>query len=62
MSCIAAKKLWELIEPVEKRIAAVLEFLIDINPDLEYSVLPIQDIYGPTKDDRKYQASYVLTE
>lgn len=40
----------------------MLEFVIDINPDLEYCVLPIQDIYGPTKDDPKYQASYVLSE
>lgn len=57
---ISAKKLWELIEPVEKRVAAVLAFLNDINPNLEYNVLPIQDIYGPTKDDPRYQASYTL--
>ncbi|XP_026327157.1 bifunctional coenzyme A synthase isoform X2 [Hyposmocoma kahamanoa] len=62
VNMIQSKKLWELIEPVEKRIAAVLEFVIDINPDLEYCVLPIQDIYGPTKDDPKYQMLVVSEE
>lgn len=50
-----AKKLYELIEPVETRINVVLNFLKDINPDLEYNVFPLQDLYGPTKDDPKYE-------
>lgn len=50
-----AKKLWELIEPLEDRIKAVLNFLTDINPDLNYHVFPLQDVYGPTKDDPKFQ-------
>lgn len=53
----AAKKLWELIEPVEQRIKNVLRFLKDVNPDLEYNVFPLQDIYGPTKDDPKFQVN-----
>lgn len=54
-SIFLAKKLWELIEPVEKRIETVLQFLNDINPELEYNVFPLKDLYGPTKDDPKFQ-------
>ncbi|XP_063383809.1 bifunctional coenzyme A synthase isoform X1 [Cydia fagiglandana] len=59
---ITAKKLFELIEPTETRIKAVLDFLTDINPDLEYNVLPIHDLYGPTKDDPKFQLIVVSEE
>lgn len=52
--------LWELIEPVEKRMKAVLDFLTDINPDLEYNVCAIQDVYGPTKDDPRFQVCLLL--
>lgn len=52
---VTAKVLWELIEPVEKRIKGVLDFLTDINPDIEYKVEPIQDLYGPTKSDTRYE-------
>ncbi|XP_041979056.1 bifunctional coenzyme A synthase isoform X2 [Aricia agestis] len=62
VNMIKSKILWELIEPVERRIANVLEFLTDINPDLEYHVLPIQDLYGPTKDDPRYQLIVVSEE
>ncbi|XP_049873172.1 bifunctional coenzyme A synthase isoform X2 [Pectinophora gossypiella] len=62
VNMIRFKKLWELIEPVEKRIEAVLNFLKDVNPDLEYNVLPIQDVYGPTKDDPKFQLLVVSEE
>lgn len=34
---------------------AVLNFLTDINPDIEYNVIPLNDLYGPTKDDPKLQ-------
>lgn len=33
----------------------VFDFLTDINPELEYNVFPLRDIYGPTKDDPKFQ-------
>ncbi|KAG7308513.1 hypothetical protein JYU34_005725 [Plutella xylostella] len=61
VNMIKSKKLWELIEPVETRIKSVLEFLTDINPTIEYNVLPIQDMYGPTKDDPRFQL-IVLSE
>ncbi|CAH2096056.1 unnamed protein product [Euphydryas editha] len=62
VNMIQSKILWELIEPVEQRIKAVLDFLTDINPDLEYNVVPIQDLYGPTKHDPRLQLIVVSEE
>ncbi|XP_050350593.1 bifunctional coenzyme A synthase isoform X2 [Nymphalis io] len=62
VNMIQSKILWELIQPVEQRIKAVLDFLTDINPDLEYNVLPIQDLYGPTKHDPRLQLIVVSEE
>ncbi|XP_047991628.1 bifunctional coenzyme A synthase isoform X2 [Leguminivora glycinivorella] len=62
VNMIQSKKLYELIEPTETRIKAVLDFLTDINPDLEYNVQPIHDLYGPTKDDPKFQMIVVSEE
>nr|CAG4637116.1 EOG090X0864 [Ceriodaphnia reticulata] len=45
---IKTKKLWELIEPCHKRIERLKEFLMDVEPRLEYNVVPITDPYGPT--------------
>jgi len=50
-----AKKLKELIEPCNTRISNVEGFLKDIDPTLEYEVLPIYDIYGPTIHDPTFQ-------
>ncbi|XP_022120623.2 bifunctional coenzyme A synthase isoform X1 [Pieris rapae] len=61
INMIQSKILWELIQPVELRIKAVKDFLTDINPDLEYNVLAIQDLYGPTKDDPRFEM-IVLSE
>ncbi|XP_033226288.1 bifunctional coenzyme A synthase [Belonocnema kinseyi] len=48
---LKSKILWELIEPCAKRITAVKDFLEDVDPSLKYEVVPISDMYGPTKDD-----------
>lgn len=45
---IQSKKLWELIEPCQTRIEKLKEFLKDIEPRIDYSVVPITDPYGPT--------------
>ncbi len=45
---IKTKKLWELIEPCHKRIEKLKQFLMDVEPRLEYNVVPITDPYGPT--------------
>lgn len=51
----SGKKLWELIEPCDVRIRKVKDFLEEVDPSLEYNVIPINDIYGPTKDDPTFQ-------
>lgn len=48
---LIAKTLPELIQPVEKRIEDVKEFLYSIDKTLTYEVVPIADAYGPTKSD-----------
>lgn len=50
-----AKKLWEIIEPCSTRISNVEGFLKDIDPTLDYDVMPIYDIYGPTIHDPAFE-------
>ncbi|XP_008472540.1 bifunctional coenzyme A synthase-like [Diaphorina citri] len=50
-----SKKLWELIEPCQIRKENVLSFLQDIDPSLEYDIVSITDIFGPTKDDPTFE-------
>ena len=45
---IQTKKLWELIEPCQQRIENLKKFLNDIEPRLDYNVVPITDAFGPT--------------
>ncbi|XP_050530364.1 bifunctional coenzyme A synthase-like [Daktulosphaira vitifoliae] len=61
-SMLQSKRLWELIEPCDIRIKHVEGFLKDIDPSLEYNVLPIYDIYGPTIHDPKFQMIVVSQE
>lgn len=46
-----SKKLYELILPVEQRIKEVEDFLNEIDPTLNYEIVPISDPFGPTKSD-----------
>ncbi|XP_053387502.1 bifunctional coenzyme A synthase-like isoform X2 [Mercenaria mercenaria] len=45
------KTLVELIQPIEERICIVKDFLNDVDPSMEYSVVPITDGFGPTVTD-----------
>lgn len=45
------KKLWEIIEPCELRMKNLKDFLVDVEPRLEYCIVPITDPYGPTAYD-----------
>ncbi|GJQ85440.1 hypothetical protein Trydic_g23865 [Trypoxylus dichotomus] len=56
------KTLWELIQPVEKRINAVKDFLEDVNSELITDVVRISDLYGPTKDDPTMNVIIVSSE
>ncbi|KAK2579842.1 hypothetical protein KPH14_007527 [Odynerus spinipes] len=59
---LTGKLLWELIEPCPKRIANVKDFLEDVDPSLIYNVVPINDMYGPTKDDPTFDMLVVSEE
>lgn len=54
---ILAKTLWELIQPYNDRADSVRQFLSDVQPTLEVNIVPINDVYGPTKDDRSLEVS-----
>ncbi|XP_077286040.1 bifunctional Phosphopantetheine adenylyltransferase - Dephospho-CoA kinase isoform X2 [Arctopsyche grandis] len=62
VNMIKNKKLWELIEPINSRIENLRQYLIDIDPTLQYNIVPIQDVYGPTKDDSKLKLLVVSQE
>lgn len=59
---LATKKLWELIEPCIVRMENVRNFLEEVEPSLEYHIVPISDMYGPTKDDPTFQMIVVSSE
>nr|CAG4640966.1 EOG090X0864 [Eulimnadia texana] len=56
------KKLWELIEPCDVRITKLREFLTDVEPSLEYKIVPIIDPYGPTASKADLQLLVVSEE
>ncbi|XP_066997983.2 bifunctional coenzyme A synthase [Anabrus simplex] len=61
-SMLKSKKLWELIEPCTKRMRSVEDFLNDVDPNLQYKIVPITDPYGPTKEDPNLQMIVVSSE
>lgn len=52
---IETKKLWELIEPCETRMERLREFLMDVEPRLQYNIVPITDPFGPTAHEPDLQ-------
>ncbi|GJJ12568.1 hypothetical protein Clacol_006811 [Clathrus columnatus] len=57
---IAEKK--DLIESLDERMNAVLNFLTLFKPGVEYNLVPIVDVYGPTATDPDIQALVVSKE
>lgn len=55
----AGKKLWELVESCDERIKNVREFLEEVDPTLEYDVVAISDLFGPTKDDPTFEVIFI---
>ncbi|KAK7863893.1 hypothetical protein R5R35_007225 [Gryllus longicercus] len=62
LNMLKSKKLWELIEPCEKRISDVHDFLADVDCELQYNIVPISDPFGPTKEDPNLQMIVVSSE
>lgn len=61
-SLLKSKLLWEMIEPCAVRMCSVEDFLRDIDPGLQYDIVPIYDPFGPTKEDPNMQLIVVSTE
>lgn len=56
------KLLWELIQPCTQRINGIKEFLEDVDPSITYNIVPINDLYGPTKEDPTLEMIVVSEE
>ena len=52
----------QVIEPLSYRIDRVRSFLNSFKPDLEYDIVSIQDVYGPTAVDPDIQALVISKE
>lgn len=61
-SILNSKTLPEFIDDCDMRIAGIKDFLFDVQPHLEYNIVPINDIYGPTKEDASLQMIVVSKE
>ncbi|XP_065206569.1 bifunctional coenzyme A synthase [Planococcus citri] len=61
-SILNSKTLPEFIDDCDTRIAGVKDFLSDVQPHLDYNIVPIYDIYGPTKEDALLEMIVVSEE
>nr|XP_045014000.1 bifunctional coenzyme A synthase isoform X2 [Jaculus jaculus] len=48
---LKSKLLPELLQPYEKRVECLSEFLVDVKPSLTFDVVPLLDPYGPAGSD-----------
>ncbi|KAG8178064.1 hypothetical protein JTE90_026017 [Oedothorax gibbosus] len=62
VNMLKRKTLFELIEPVDKRISAVKNFLLEMDPSISYEVVPITDPFGPTIVEPDIDCIVVTTE
>lgn len=52
----------ELIEPYNRRVQKLREFLNDVNPSLQYDIVPLSDPFGPSVSDAELQCIVVSEE
>lgn len=52
----------ELIEPYNRRVEKLHEFLNDIKPSLRYEIVPLSDPFGPSISDAELQCIVVSEE
>lgn len=63
IKCVfSGKILWELIQPCTQRIREIKKFLEDVDSSVTYNVVPINDMYGPTKEDPTLEMIVVSEE
>jgi phosphopantetheine adenylyltransferase/dephospho-CoA kinase len=51
-----------MIEPLAERMSSVEDFLHDIDPSLQYHIVPISDPFGPTKEDPTLEVSGIFID
>lgn len=49
-----------MIDDCFTRKKAVKEFLEDVDPEIDYDVVEITDVYGPTKTDPTFQVNIFI--
>uniref|UniRef100_A0A915IRI8 Cytidyltransferase-like domain-containing protein n=1 Tax=Romanomermis culicivorax TaxID=13658 RepID=A0A915IRI8_ROMCU len=56
------KLLYELIEPINRRIQHIREFILDIDASLDFQAVPIYDSFGPSTVEKNLQCIVVSSE
>jgi len=51
-----------MIEPFADRMSSDEDFLHDIDPSLLYYIVPISDLFGPTKEDPNFEVSGIFID
>ncbi|XP_060704801.1 bifunctional coenzyme A synthase [Hemiscyllium ocellatum] len=59
---LKSKVLKELIEPYQQRVEKLRKFLLDVNPAVQYDLVPLRDPYGPAITDPNINCIVVSDE
>ena len=62
VSILKHKVLYELIDPVERRIENLKDYLVDMNDSVSYNIVPIHDHFGPSIEIEKLECLVVSEE